>query len=234
MSLRRNISLLYFINFFTDCIFFAPVAILYFAHVSGSFALGMSVFAIVTLSSAFFEIPTGIFSDFIGRKWTMTISSFIALMSTVAYAIGGSYPMLVVGALLFGLLESLYSGNNDAFFYETVDSLGEKEKYPEYSGKLSSMFQFGLAFSAVVGGFFVFHSYALLLWASVLPRIIVLVLTFFLIESKKRKTDSTNIYSHLWTSLRHIHASPTLQNLTIVQSIRFAFGESAFRFRAAA
>lgn len=232
MSLRRNITLLYFINFFTDCIFYAPVAILYFSRVSGSFALGMSVFAIVTLSSAFLEIPTGIFSDFIGRKRTMILGSTFALLSTILYAIGGSYVMLVVGAIFFGLSESLYSGNNDAFVYETVNSFGEKERYPEYSGKLSSMFQFGLAFSAIVGGFLVFHSYILLLWASVMPRVIVLILTFFLIEPQRKKQDSSNIFSHLGISLRHILSSDQLRNLTIVQSIRFAVGESAFRFRA--
>ncbi len=233
MSLRRNITLLYFINFFTDCIFFAPVAILYFSRVAGSFALGMSIFSIVTLSSAFLEIPTGIFSDFIGRKRTMILGSTFALLSTILYAIGGSYAMLVVGALLFGLSQSLYSGNNDAFLYETVDSFGEKDKYPEYSGKLSSMFQFGLAFSAIVGGFLVFHSYALLLWASVLPQMIVLALTFFLIEPRKHNRESTNVFSHLHISLHHIFSSAKLRNLTIVQSIRFAVGESAFRFRAA-
>ena len=66
--MNRNIKLLTWFNFFTDFKLYAPVAIIYFSQVSGSFALGMAVFSIATVSSAFFEIPTGIFSDMIGRK----------------------------------------------------------------------------------------------------------------------------------------------------------------------
>ena len=113
-------------------------------------------------------------------------------------------------------------------FYETLDSFEKKISIQSTRGKLSSMFQFGLAFSAIVGGFLVFHSYALLLWASVLPQMIVLALTFFLIEPRKHNRESTNVFSHLHISLHHIFSSAKLRNLTIVQSIRFAVGESRF------
>jgi len=56
--MHRNIKVLTWFNFFTDFKLYAPIAILYFAQVSGSFALGMSIFAISTVSAAIFEIPT--------------------------------------------------------------------------------------------------------------------------------------------------------------------------------
>lgn len=63
----KNIKFLTWFNFFTDFKLYSPVAILYFAQVTGSFALGMSIFSIAYVSAAFFEIPTGIYSDLIGR-----------------------------------------------------------------------------------------------------------------------------------------------------------------------
>jgi hypothetical protein len=59
MKLHKNIKLLAWFNFFTDFKLYPPVAIIYFARVSGSYALGMSIFAITQLASAIFEVPTG-------------------------------------------------------------------------------------------------------------------------------------------------------------------------------
>jgi hypothetical protein len=51
MSVEKNIRLLAWLNFCTDFVFFAPVAILYFAQTTGSYALGMSIFSIACASS---------------------------------------------------------------------------------------------------------------------------------------------------------------------------------------
>src|SRR5258706_1204782 len=111
--LHKNIRLLTFFNFFLDFRLFAPVAVLYFQHVNGSFALGMSVFSLVFLSSAFFEIPRGIFSDKIGRKKTIVLGTLATISSLIFYAWGASALVLYIGAIFEGLGRSLYSGNNE-------------------------------------------------------------------------------------------------------------------------
>ncbi len=75
MNIEKNIKLLSWLNFCTDFVFFAPVAILYFAHVTGSYALGMSIFSLAYVSSAIFEVPTGIISDLVGRKKTTILGA---------------------------------------------------------------------------------------------------------------------------------------------------------------
>ncbi|KKP65671.1 MAG: hypothetical protein US74_C0034G0015, partial [Parcubacteria group bacterium GW2011_GWA2_38_13] len=66
--MKKNIKLLAFFNFFTDLQFHSAVLVIYFAKVTNSFTLAMSLFAVSMISSALFEVPTGIFSDLIGRK----------------------------------------------------------------------------------------------------------------------------------------------------------------------
>ena len=83
LMLSRNIRLITFFNFFLDFRLFAPVAILYFQSITGSFALGMSVFSLVFISAAFFEIPTGIFSDKIGRKKTIVLRTLATITALV-------------------------------------------------------------------------------------------------------------------------------------------------------
>lgn len=128
-SLPRNVRLLAWFNFFTDFRPYAPIAILYFAQVSGSYALGMSVFSAVMLAQSLFEVPTGVFSDLIGRKKTIVCGALAGVLSLVCYATGGTYIVLLAGAAFEGLARAFYSGNNDAL----LDVLDRHPRVAEHS-----------------------------------------------------------------------------------------------------
>src|SRR3989344_4440960 len=123
MTIARNIKLFYFLNFFTDFVFFAPVAIIYFAKVTGSYALGMSIFSIAYISSAIFEIPTGVVSDIFGRRLTVIFGALASVFCIVLYAIGATYWILVIGAVFQWVSRAFYSGNNDALLHDTLREL---------------------------------------------------------------------------------------------------------------
>src|SRR4051812_363934 len=103
MSARRNIKLLGWFNFCVDFRLYGPVAILYFSQVTGSYALGLSVFSVTMLSAALLELPTGIFSDRIGRRGTVICGAVASTGSIVFYAIGGTHLILLIGAVLEGM-----------------------------------------------------------------------------------------------------------------------------------
>src|SRR3989344_9060915 len=120
LEMLKNVDTLKWFNFSTDFILYSPVAILYFTMISGSFALGMSIFSLSMLSTALLEIPTGVFSDKIGRKKTITLGAVAAIIYSLFFAIGGSYIFLAIGAIIQGLSRALYSGNNDGLLYERL------------------------------------------------------------------------------------------------------------------
>ena len=70
-------------NFLTDFDLFAPVAIIYFAKVVGSYAAAMSIFSIYMITAALFEVPTGIVSDKVGRRRTIILGSIASLLSAL-------------------------------------------------------------------------------------------------------------------------------------------------------
>lgn len=135
---KKNIKILTWFNFFTDFRLYAPIAIIYFAKVSGSYALGMSIFSITMISSALFEVPTGIFSDMIGRRKTVIFGAVSAVIYACLYALNHSYWLLAVGALFEGLSRSFYSGNNDALLHDTLSEEGNQHRYDEFLGKISA------------------------------------------------------------------------------------------------
>lgn len=233
MKLHKNIKLLSWFNFLLDFRFYAPVAIIYFTKVSGSFTLGMSVFSITMLSSAFFEVPTGIYSDRIGRKKTLVWGAIMSVISVIFYAIGGSFMFLSVGAVLEGLARSFYSGNNEAFLVDTLAEKNQEQEYAHYLGKTNSMFQWAGAVVALLGGIIASISFSLVMWLSVIPAILGLMVSFKMVEPKIHKKETTNIYAHLKEALLLFKENYKLRTLSIAKIIGFAGSEAGYQFRSA-
>lgn len=232
-TLRRNIKLLAWFNFCTDFVFFAPVAIIYFAKVTGSYALGMSIFSLAYVSSAIFEVPTGMVSDLAGRKTTVALGAMCSVICVTLYAIGSLYWILALGALFQGLSRAFYSGNNDALLHDTLTETGKAEEYHSYLGKTSSMFQVALAIATLTGSIMAAYSFSLVMWASVVPQVCALILATQLIEPSVVSKESTNIFAHLKESLRQFGQNYKLRLLTGASVLRFSLGESAFFLRSA-
>lgn len=233
MKIHRNIRLLTWFNFFLDFRLYAPVAIIYFSQVSGSYSLGMSVFSATMLSSALFEVPTGIYSDLIGRKRTLVWGASLSLLSVILYALANSFWFLVLGAIFEGIARSFYSGNNEAFLLDTLAETKQQKEYSQYLGTTSSMFQWALAISAVIGGVIASYSFPLVMWLSVIPALIGLFLAFKMTEPKVHKVETTNIYEHLQESLRLFKSNYRLRVLSLSKIIGYAQGEAGYQFRSA-
>jgi MFS family permease len=231
--MHRNIKLLAVFNFFTDLKFHSAVLILYFASITGSFTLSMSLFSIVMISSAIFEIPTGTFSDIIGRKKSATAGALFAVSSAIFYAIGQNYWILFLGALLEGISRSWYSGNNDALLHDSLSELKNKGSYAHYLGKVSAMFQVALMVGAVIGSILAQWSFSLIMWLSVIPQIVCFVISLFLTEPNRLKKGEANIFSHIKISALHLWNNKKLKLLSIQDIISFGIGESSFQFGSA-
>ena len=87
------------------------------------------IFSVVFLSQAILEIPTGLLSDFIGRRKTLLVGAFSAFLALFFYALGLNVWILVLGATFEGLGRSLFSGTAKALLYETLQ---EKKRLKEF------------------------------------------------------------------------------------------------------
>ncbi len=229
----KNIRLLSIFNFLIGFTFFAPLAIIYFAKVSGSYTLGTSIFGFIMLSAAIFEVPTGVLSDRVGRKKTLIYGSVARVIAFIFYAIGFSYWFLVIGAIFEGLSRAFYSGNNEALLYDTLADHGKEEKYKEYLGKTNSTEFTGLTLSAVIGSLIANVSFVYVMWLAVMSQIIMLIVSFQFIEPHKHSKENTNIYSHLKEAWVLFITNKKLRLLSLATILENSLSELAYQFRGA-
>lgn len=232
-KVSKNINLIAWFNFLLDLRLYAPIAILYFTKVSGSFALGMSIFSLAMLSSAFFEIPTGIYSDKIGRRKIIILGASVTVISVVFYAIGINYWFLVIGAILEGVARSFYSGNNDSLLFDSLLESGLEKDFAEHKGKTDSTAQMAIAIVSIIGSVIAYWSFSYVMWLSVIPAIIGLIVSIKIIEPKIQKIQSGNIYSHLTKAIINFIFNKKLRLLSLSSMIGYAQGEAGYQFRAA-
>lgn len=230
-NVQRNIRLLAYFNFLLDFRLYAPIAIIYFERITHSYTLAMSVLAAVMLASAIFEVPTGIFSDRVGRRYTIIAGAAASLASVTCYALGGSYAMLITGAICEGLARSLFSGNNDALLHDTLTELDQRSEYSLHLGRVSSAYQLALAISAVLGGLLATVSFGLVMWLSVVPKVLMVVLSFGFLEPQVHIERSANVFAHLRDAYRNIITNRRLRWLSIGEIVNFSLGEADFLFR---
>ncbi len=228
-----NVKLYYWFNFFYGFRLYTVIAILYFAKVTGSYALGISLFSIVQIVQALLEIPTGLYSDRLSRSTCLKLGSAASVLSIVFYAVGHSYVVLIVGAIGEGICRALFSGNNDALLYETLDEAGQKDQYPEAMGKARSWLELAGFLGATLGGIVAFLSYSYLMWVSLLPQIVALIISLQFIEPKIHSTKLDNIFLHLSEALVQYKHNARLRNLSLANIIGVGVGESSWSLQAA-
>ncbi|MBV9540283.1 MAG: MFS transporter [Alphaproteobacteria bacterium] len=231
---RRNIRLLSAFSFCNDFRIYAPIMVVYFTQVTGSFALATLLFSIAKIAGSAFEVPMGIFSDMIGRRLTVVLGQIASVASITLYALGHDFTLLAIGAVLEGLAFSLFSGNNEALLYGTLQDDGAVDQYSEYQGRVSSMFQLALAVSAAVAAVALgWLPLRMMVVLSIIPAVLGIIFAALLTEPKRSDAIPSNVFAHLGEALAGFARDVRLRDLSLTSMLGFAIGESKHMFHPA-
>lgn len=127
-----------------------PVFFLYFSsHVSLTEVLVLE--AIYYAVMVLLEVPSGYFSDRVGRRPTLVIASSALALAYLSFALASSFGALACGQVLLALGLAFNSGTDTSFHLATLEELGEAERYADREAKLASL-TFAIGAVAAVGG----------------------------------------------------------------------------------
>lgn len=209
------------------------VLVLYFAHVLNSYALAGSLLAILPISQAFFEVPTGVISDKIGRVFSIKLSVALEIVALLLYTLIPQYWALALGSVILGCTFALTSGNNDALIYDSARNAGKHSSFHSYYSKINIALEVSGFVAAILAGFLAAKSFQLVMWASIIPQVIGYVLALRLIEPERVTTVSENVFAHLKDILRVYKTNVRLRALSIASIIGGGVGGAKWNMQPA-
>lgn len=231
-KMKNNLVIMGLLNLLMDFKLYGAFAIIYYSQISGSVTLGMSIFSITMVASAILEFPTGIIADKIGRKNTVIIGCVCSLIYAVILALTTSYYGLIFMAIFEGLERAFFSGNNEAFVYDTLKEAGKENEFKTYIGKTESMYYMAGILSTILGGVVAFcGSMRLLMIISVIPRVFEVILSFKLKDVKKYSPDEENVFKQAKNAVKLVTKNKVLRKQVIADGISDGIGEATFQFR---
>lgn len=235
--IKRNLTLFEIDSFLAGFWPLSAVAVIYFESITRSYTEAMLIFAMMNLAQGLFEIPTGVVSDKIGRKYSMVGSCLLILAGYLMWAAAGDMQcsfLLYAGAMFIGCGQAFISGTDDAFVYETVKELGQPRNFAKVFSANKSFGELGLALSAVLATVvFYFSSLNVLAWISVIPPFLRAVAAFFYVEPQCVNRPQENPWKHFVRSLMLLRRRPKLIRLALVKSFNYSFNAANWRFAGA-
>ncbi len=236
-NIQRNIRL-----FKLDAFFgiwpLSALAIVYFQQITHSYALAMLVWSVANLTQTFSEIPTGIYSDKIGRKRTLIIASVTSVFGFFLWALAGQLQqmyLLFIGAAFYGFSNSFLSGTNEALMFETVEELHRKEDFSLVYANYKFWVQVGLAVSALSATVLMyFYSLQTVAWISVIPISGHLIPALLFVEPKRTKMQKrTTSWVHFLIAFRRLWRNKKLRFYATLSIIDDSVGSAFVRIESA-
>lgn len=229
---ERNLKLLNILTFLYGFRAYEGVLALYFASITGSYALAMTMFAIFNFSSSLFEVPTGILSDHIGRKKTIILYFLTGTIAAALYYFATSTEILMVAAVFTGISMAFGSGTMTAFSFENAETLGRESEYKKIEGKRKALGRYSLVTAGILGTGLI---YLFDIKSAILLTLIVLVTacvtSLFLSDLRTFEVDKSNIFSNLGKAWRYFFADPVLRDISIGKMAARGLGNCEYRFR---
>ncbi|MBU0460626.1 MAG: MFS transporter [Nanoarchaeota archaeon] len=131
---KSNLWKYYVFEFFMGLWFILPISVIFLKEFNVSYGqIGILEFA-VSMIVILLEIPTGVFSDFIGKRTTLFFGSLFWAFAMFTIGFSSTFLFFLFGFILWGISDSLLSGTKSALVYDTLKRLNREKSYLKIRG----------------------------------------------------------------------------------------------------
>lgn len=156
-----------------------------------------------------FEVPSGWMSDRLGRVLTLRFAAIAWLAGFTCLTLGSSFVLIAAGMACIALGYASLSGTNVTLHYDTLESLGHADEYPDREASVSSRARIAAAAAAVFGGAVGLIDVRLAFGAGLLLASLQLLVTFQLVEPPRRNNTSAAPFHHqIAACIKHLRNGP--------------------------
>ena len=181
-TLEKNINRLYLVHIFGSAQFHLVVYTLFLLSKGFSTQQFFLIESAYYLISLLLEIPTGIFSDRISRKWSLLIASLIGIPIIPIIVLSDSFIVVLLAMSIGGIGAALTSGTDTAILYDTLKSLDREDEFQQVAGKMGWYGSLSMAFAGIIGGLLATLDMSYAWWAYFAAGLLATTVKFTLIE----------------------------------------------------
>ncbi len=150
-ALHRNLHLYPWYAVCFNALFWYPVFFLYFQdrlNVSQALLLEAVYYAAVPI----LEVPSGYFSDRVGRRPTLFISALSLFIAYLLFFFGSTFAVFALAQVFLASGMAFNSGTDASFHYDSVAALGREEEYGDREASVAHKSFLATAVGALLGG----------------------------------------------------------------------------------
>ncbi|WP_377888917.1 MFS transporter [Alkalihalobacillus sp. R86527] len=150
---KRNITVLFWVNFFGAISFLQPVLTLFYLKNGLTEANILMILMCWSGAVLIGEIPAGVFADRFGPKISFLVGSTIKLISIVVLLLSHDLLLFMLFSFLNGLSVTFFSGADEALIYESLKKDNKQSKMDEAMGKIQSAGFISMILAVLIGSF---------------------------------------------------------------------------------
>ncbi|MBI2849492.1 MAG: MFS transporter [Chloroflexi bacterium] len=162
----RNITKLYWMNALSGSGFHFVVYTLFMLSKGFSMQQFFLLGTAKTLASLVAEVPTGMFSDRVSRKWSLVIASIVAIPSTLFMVTSGSFVAVLIATAFTGVSAAFVSGTDTAMLYDSLKAANKEGEFHQALGRMRWYGSWATALGGIGGGLLASRSLSIPFWVA--------------------------------------------------------------------
>lgn len=222
--LEGNLGKIYFYKFISEFYLIVPILIPYYKSNLLNSTQIFTVQAAYALSILILEVPSGYLADVIGRKKTLVLGAVFTPIGLAVYVFTGSFFTFILAEFIIAVGNSMRSGCDSAFIYDTAVQLKAESEYKRYEGRSASYARIGTALSSILGGLAALFSLKLPFYINIGTSLIMLPLALSLIEPKRETLKSANPFKDIMRITGFSIVDPHLRLLMLFSALILSTG----------
>lgn len=149
--MEQNVRLYPWYIVFSRTMAWLPVFFLFFSqHLSLEQVLQIEAFYYVSV--VILEVPSGYFSDAIGRRPTLLISSIALALAYAVFLIGDNFLVFAIAQFFLAMGFAFSSGTDTSFHYDSLFGLGQADQYGQREAAVERNGFVASAIAVFIGG----------------------------------------------------------------------------------
>ena len=157
-QILSNIWKLNLIQAFRWFMLIMPVIVLFYKENGLSMQDIMVLQALYSLTLVIFEVPSGYFSDTIGRRNSLVAGSVLCTIGFIVYSLSHSFFGFLCAEMILGFGYTFISGTDSALLYDTLLEAEKEQDFTKRQGRLGTTANFSETIAAILGGIIAVYS----------------------------------------------------------------------------